>query len=88
MGMRQVRLKGANYFVADPALRPDWQVGLNGDKAICFSDFVARGGEKLIGYDTVANGSADYYTCRPGDRVSKVHAGNPYAFAVWDVETV
>jgi hypothetical protein len=45
----------------------------------------ARGGERLIPYQTTDGGMAQGFTLLPGDRATRVRSDLPHAFAEWHV---
>lgn len=47
---------------------------------------VARGGERLYGYQTVDGGCAQGFELQEGDRATLVRSGLPFALAEWRVE--
>lgn len=47
---------------------------------------VAKGGEKVYGYETVDGGRAEAFELRPGDRATLVRSGLPFSLVVWQVE--
>jgi hypothetical protein len=47
---------------------------------------VARGDEKVYGYDTVDGGQADGFELRAGDRATLVRSGLPYSLVEWRIE--
>lgn len=47
--------------------------------------FTARGGERLIGYQTADGEVAQGFTLLAGDRVTRVRSNLPHAFAEWHV---
>jgi hypothetical protein len=47
---------------------------------------VARGGERVYGYETVDGGNADGFELRAGDRATLVRSGLPFSMVEWSVE--
>lgn len=47
---------------------------------------LARGGEKVYGYETVDGGRAQAFELRPGDRATLVRSDLPHALVEWKVE--
>src|SRR5258708_39690362 len=47
---------------------------------------VARGGEKVYGYDTLEGGHADRFELQAGDRATLVRSGLPFSLVEWRVE--
>jgi hypothetical protein len=48
--------------------------------------FVARGGEKVYGYETIDGGRADAFELRAGDRATMARSGLPFSLVEWRVE--
>jgi hypothetical protein len=46
---------------------------------------LARGGEKVYGYETVDGGRAEGFELRPGDRATLVRSGLPFSLVEWRV---
>ena len=47
---------------------------------------LARGGERVYGYETIDGGRADGFELRPGDRARLVRSGLPLFLVEWSVE--
>ena len=65
---------------------PEWSVHVivpNDGQTI-----VAKGGEKVYGYDTVDGGHADAWELGPGDRATLVRSGLPFSLVDWEIERV
>jgi hypothetical protein len=63
---------------------PGWTVS-----ALCLQpgeSFVARGGERVYGYETIDGVRADAFRLATGDRATLVAAGLPHGLAEWRVD--
>lgn len=47
---------------------------------------VARGGEKVYGYETVDGGSAEGFELVPGERATLARSGLPFSLVEWQIE--
>ena len=47
---------------------------------------VARGGERIYGYETIDGGRADAFDLRPGDRATLVRSGLPFSLVEWRID--
>jgi len=76
---------GTEAYPGLRVVRPgEWSMALlvPGDGA----SFVARGGERLLGYTTVSGVRAESLTLQPGDRVRMVAWDLPASLVDWEVE--
>jgi hypothetical protein len=47
---------------------------------------LARGGEKVYGYETIDGGSAEGFELGRGDRATLVRSGLPFSLVEWQIE--
>lgn len=47
---------------------------------------LARGGEKVYGYETIDGGSAEGFELARGDRATLVRSGLPFSLVEWQIE--
>jgi hypothetical protein len=47
---------------------------------------LARGGEKVYGYETVDGGCAEGFELQPGERATLVRSGLPFSLVEWQIE--
>ena len=47
---------------------------------------LARGGEKVYGYETVDGGCAEAFELRPGERATLLRSGLPFSLVEWQIE--
>ena len=50
------------------------------------STVVARGGERVYGYETADGGRADAFELHPGDQATLARSGLPFSLVEWTVE--
>ena len=63
---------------------PEWAVSIIVTKD--GATILARGGEKVYGYDTVDGGHADGFELRPGDRATLTQSSLAFSLVEWRIE--